>query len=205
MTNFPFTRLDQFNDIEVKNAHKERVLSGNMSEAQFVAESHRFGRANSRTPMQWDASPNAGFTSASAHPWLAINPNYTTINAKQELGDHNSIFAYDRRLIALRAQTPAFVYGDFQDLDPANPHIFAYTRTLIPANAAGRPAGQYLVVLNVSSEPHIYTLPGDRKSGTLILSNQPQTSNLPDTTTERNTATLHLAPWEARIYRQPAP
>lgn len=201
MTNYPFTRLDQFDDIEVKNAYKERVLSGRMSEAQFVAEAHRFGRDNSRTPMQWDSSPNAGFSSASAKPWLAINPNYTTINAAQELGDHTSIYEYTRRLIALRAQTPAFVYGDFKDLDPSHPQVFAYTRTLTAEGAAGRPAGQFLVVLNFSSTPITYTLPGNLKTGVLTLSNQPESSNLP-TSASNNATTLHLAPWEARIYQQ---
>ncbi len=196
MTNYPFTRLDQFNDIEVKNAYKERVLSGKMSEAQFVAEAHRFGRDNSRTPMQWDGSANAGFSSASAHPWLAINPNYTAVNAKAELADPHSVYNFDRELITLRVHTPAFVYGDFQDLDPAHPHVFAYTRTLTSAQAAGRPAGQYLVVLNVSNDPITYTLPNNLQAGSLALANLP-------TTTESNTATLHLAPWESRIYRQP--
>ena len=77
MTNYPFTRYDQFDDIEVKNAYKEKVGKGKMAEAEFVAESHRFGRDNSRTPMQWSAAPNAGFTTATAKPWLAVNPNYT--------------------------------------------------------------------------------------------------------------------------------
>ena len=76
MTNYPFTRYDQFDDIEVKNAYKEKVQTGKMPESQFVAEAHRFGRDNSRTPMQWSAAPNAGFTTAAAKPWLAVNPNY---------------------------------------------------------------------------------------------------------------------------------
>ncbi len=81
MTNYPFTQLDQFNDIEVKNAYKEKVVTGLMPEPEFLRECARFGRDNSRTPMQWSAAPNAGFTTASAKPWLAVNPNYTTINA----------------------------------------------------------------------------------------------------------------------------
>ena len=99
MTNYPFTQLDQFNDIEVKNAYKDRVLTGKMPEAQFLAAAHRFGRDNSRTPMQWSAAPNAGFTTGAAKPWLAVNPNYTTVNAAEELADPNSVYHYTQRVI----------------------------------------------------------------------------------------------------------
>ena len=73
MTNYPFTKLDQFNDIEVKNAYKEKVLGGKMTEAEFIAESQRFGRDNSRTPMQWSDAPNGGFTTAlRSRGWRSI-------------------------------------------------------------------------------------------------------------------------------------
>ena len=198
MTNYPFTRLDQTSTTSRSGTPtKSEVLSGKMSEAQFVAEAHRFGRDNSRTPMQWDNSPNAGFTTASAHPWLAVNPNYTAINAKAELADPHSVLNFDRQLIALRAHTPAFVYGDFQDLDPQHPHVFAYTRTLTSAQAAGRVPGHLphrpQRLERPPSPTHSQT---DLKAGTLALANLPAT-------TEANTATLHLAPWESRIYRQP--
>ena len=186
MTNYPFTRLDQFNDIEVKNAFKEKVEGGKMTEAEFIRESARFGRDNSRTPMQWKDAPNAGFTTATATPWLAVNPNYKDINAAQEVADPDSIYNYVAHLIALRAKTPAFVYGDYKDLDPDHPHVFAYSRTL------GNDS--YLVVLNFSAEPVDYAMPGGMKTGKSLTDNY--------SGAEDNATTLHLKPWEARIYKQ---
>ena len=130
MTNFPFTRLDQFNDIEVKNMYKADVLTGKMTEQQLITGAATYGRDNSRTPMQWNGSANGGF---SAHaPWLAENPNFKTINAAAEKKDPGSVLNYVSQMIALRARTPAFVYGDYKDLDPQNTQVYAYTRTLGP-------------------------------------------------------------------------
>jgi oligo-1,6-glucosidase len=92
-----------------------------------------------------------------------------------------------RALIKLRSGTLAFVYGDYLDLDPANDHIFAYTRTL-----GGE---KYLVVENFSSRPAHYTLPNELKAATLLLSDIPSSQ-------EANTSTLNLAPWESRIYKE---
>ena len=185
MTNYPFTRLDQFNDIEVKNAYKARVVSGQMSEAQFVAESHRFGRDNSRTPMQWSGAAEGGFTTGTT-PWLAVNPNYTTINAATEERDPNSVLHYTQRAIALRHAHRALVYGDYKDLDPEHAQVFAYTRSLGEE--------RFLVVLNFSKEPVVYTLPGQVRAGSLVLANLPETW-------EAGTAELHLKAWDARVYR----
>ncbi len=136
--------------------------------------------------MQWDSSPEAGFTTGT-HPWLAVNPNYKQINAAREESDPASVLNYMRTLIKLRARNLAFVYGDFQDLDPHDAHVFAYTRTL------GN--DKYLVVENFSSAPVHYTLPGGLKAATLLLSDIPASH-------EANASTLNLAPWESRIYKQ---
>jgi len=185
MTNFPFTRIEDFDDIEVKNGYKADVLTGNVSAADYIANLRRTSRDNARTPMQWDNSANAGFTSGTK-PWLAVNPNYTQINAKEELADANSIYHYYQRMITLRSKSPALIYGDYQNLDPQNPTIFAYTRTL--------GSEKCLVVLNFSSAPTTYTIPGNLKAGTLKISNLGSS--------EQQTTTLHLKPWEARIYMQ---
>jgi oligo-1,6-glucosidase len=190
MTNYPFTRLDQFNDIEVKNAYQERVLGGKMPETQFIAESQRFGRDNSRTPMQWSSTPNAGFTTAGAKPWLAVNPNYTSINVAAEVTDPDSVYHYTRRAIALRHAHLAFVYGDYQDLDPTHLQVFAYTRTL---TEPGKPTLRFLVVRNFSKEPIDYTLPEGIMAGKLLLANVAGT-------VEADQSTLHLAAWDARVY-----
>ncbi len=190
MTNYPFTRLDQFDDIEVKNAYQAEVQTGKVPEEEFIAESHRFGRDNARTPMQWSPAPNAGFTTPAAKPWLAVNPNFSTINAAAELADPDSVYHYTESAIALRHAHLAFVYGDYQDLDPDHSQVFAYTRTL---TAAGEPAQRFLVVLNFGQKPAEYALPKGVKAGKLLLANVPGTA-------EAGTSTLHLAAWEARVY-----
>jgi oligo-1,6-glucosidase len=190
MTNYPFTKLDQFDDIEVKNAYKEKVLGGKMTEAEFIAESRRFGRDNSRTPMQWSGAPNAGFTTASAKPWLAVNPNYSEINAAKEQTDQNSVLHYTGRAIALHHAHLAFVYGDYKDLDPENEQVYAFTRTL---SMPGRPDERLLVVLNFGEKPVEYTLPQGVTAGKLVLGNVPGTQ-------ETGGSTLKLGAWDARVY-----
>jgi oligo-1,6-glucosidase len=184
MTNYPFRTIADFDDIEVKNAYKADVVAGKIQEDTFIANLRHTSRDNSRTPMQWDSSPNGGFTSA-PKPWLAENPNYTEINAVAQVADPDSIYNYTSKLIALRHAHQAFVYGDYKDLDPDNKSIFAYTRTL--------GTERYLVVLNFSATPIVYTLPGALKAESLILSNL--------ATSEHNTSTLHLGGWDARIYK----
>ena len=190
MTNFPFARLDEFNDIEVKNAYKEKVLGGKMSEAEFIAESRRFGRDNSRTPMQWNEEPNAGFTTAAGKPWLAVNPNYKEINAAKEQADPESVLRYTQKAIALHHAHLAFVYGDYKDLAPDNQQVFAYTRTL---SVPGKPEERFLVVLNFGEQPVEYSLPGGVKAGKLLLGNVPGTA-------ESGGSTLKLSGWDARVY-----
>jgi oligo-1,6-glucosidase len=184
MTDYPFKRIEDFDDIAVKNAWKELVVTERVSAEDFLANMRKTSRDNARTPMQWDGSPNGGFTTA-AKPWLAVNPNYPEVNAKQEAADPNSIYHYYRRMTDLRKKTPALVYGEYKDLDPANPKVFAYTRTL------GKDA--YLVVLNFSKDAIAYSLPVGVKAGRL------ETSTLGEP--EENTTTLHLKAWDARVYK----
>jgi oligo-1,6-glucosidase len=184
MTNYPFTSIEQFDDIAVKNAWTAMVLTNQVSADAFMANMRKSSRDNSRTPMQWDSSANGGFTTA-PKAWLAVNPNFLEINAKQELSDPNSIYHYFAQMAALRKTTPAFVYGDYTDLDPANPKIFAYTR------AVG--TDKYLVVLNFSTEAVAYKLPETVKAGALVISNLGKIQESGDT--------LHLKAWEARIYK----
>lgn len=186
MTDFPFAKLEDFDDIAVKNAYKAEVEAGKISAAAFLAAQAKVGRDNARTPMQWDSSSEGGFTTGS-HPWLAVNPNFKQINAAQEERDPGSVLNYVRALIQLRAHTLAFVYGDFDDLDPQDAHVFAYTRAL--------GSEKYLVVENFSSSTVTYTLPKGLKAGTLLLSDIPSSH-------EANASTLNLAPWESRIYKQ---
>ena len=186
MTNYPFKELADYNDIAIKNAYRDEVETGKISAASFLAGQAKLTRDNARTPMQWDSSSQAGFTTG-PHTWLAVNPNYKEINAAQEESDPASVLNYVRALIKLRAHTLAFVYGDYQDLDPRNEDIYAYTRTLGEE--------KYLVVENFSSSPVTYTLPNGLKAATLVLSDIPSSH-------EANASTLNLAPWESRVYKQ---
>lgn len=86
------------------------------------------GRDNARTPMQWDDSENAGFTSG--QPWIKVNPNYKEINVKSQLKDENSIFNYYKKLIKIRKSNPVVVHGKYELVLEENKEIFAYTRTL---------------------------------------------------------------------------
>jgi len=186
MTDYPFKTLADYDDIAVKNAYKDLVDTGKISAQAFLTSQAKVSRDNARTPMQWDSSPQAGFTSGS-HPWLAVNPNYKQISAAQEESDPASVLNYVRSLIALRAHALAFVYGDYEDLDPQHAHVYAYTRTL--------GSDKYLMVENFSSSRVTYTLPNGLKAANLLLSDIPGSD-------EANVSTLNLAPWESRIYKQ---
>ncbi len=186
MTNYPFKSIADYNDIEARNAWKAEVETAKTISAEaYLKELSGSSRDNARTPMQWSSSANGGFTTGS-HPWLAVNPNYTTINAAAETSDPNSVLNYTRQLIKLRAENKAFVYGDYKDLDPAHPQLFVYTRTL--------DGDTYLIVHNVASKPIEYTLPEHRVAGTLLLANYPGS--------EGSSTVLHLKAWESRIYKQ---
>ncbi len=184
MTNYPFTKIEEFDDIQVKNAWKAEILTGQAGIAEYIDHLRKTSRDHARTPMQWDESPNGGFTTA-AKAWLAVNPNYKEINAKQALADQNSIYNYFKKMIELRKRTPALIYGDYKDLDPQNPTVFAYTRSL--------GADKYLVVLNLSKNDLAYTLPEGLKAGQLALSNL--------NGKEENVPVVNLKGWEARIYQ----
>jgi oligo-1,6-glucosidase len=184
MTNYPFRKIEEFDDIEVKNAWKAEVLTRQVGADEYISNLRKTSRDHARTPMQWDDSSNGGFTSASK-AWLAVNPNYKEINAREALADQNSIYNYFKKMIQLRKNAPALIYGDFKDLDPQNPSIFAYTRTL--------GADKYLVVLNFTKNDVAYMLPAGLKAGLLELSNL--------NTKEEKVAHLKLKGWEARVYR----
>jgi oligo-1,6-glucosidase len=184
MTNYPFTNIDQFDDIAVKNAWKTYVTSKQASADFFLAEMRKTSRDNSRTPMQWNTSANAGFTTG-PKAWLAVNPNYLDINARQELSDKGSIYHYFGRMTEVRRDSPAFVYGDYKDLDPANAQVFAYTRSI--------GTDRYLVVLNFSTDAVTYKVPQGIQAKQLVISNLGETN-------ERG-GTLNLKGWEARVYK----
>lgn len=128
MTNYPFTSLDEFRDIESINAYHEMTEKGIIEKEDMFGFISYKGRDNARTPMQWDDSENAGFTTGT--PWINVNPNYTEINAKEEMGRESSVFNYYKQLIRLRKENEIIVYGTYELLLPESEELYVYTRTL---------------------------------------------------------------------------
>lgn len=126
MTNVQYA-IEDYRDIELLNLYKERMGKG-YTESSVMESIFAKGRDNARTPMQWDSSNNAGFTSG--EPWIKVNPNYTDIHAQDNLNNSESIFHYYRKLIQLRKEHEVIVYGDYELVFPEDPEVFAYTRTL---------------------------------------------------------------------------
>lgn len=124
MTNYPFQTLDDFDDLEV--AGRWRDVQHRVSEDEYLANARAMGRDNSRTPMQWTSAPNGGFTTGK--PWLAVNPNTAAINAEDEAARPDSVLEHTRALIAFRRGSTDLKEGDYRDLDPDHPRVFAYQR-----------------------------------------------------------------------------
>lgn len=125
MTNRVITDISEARDIETINLFNERLEKGYAAEAIFTSLNAK-SRDNARTPMQWDASENAGFTNG--EPWIPANVNYPEINVAEALAEQDSIFYTYQKLIALRKENPLMVYGTFTLLLPEHPTVFAYER-----------------------------------------------------------------------------
>lgn len=151
MTNYPFTSLDEFRDIESINAYHELTQKGIVApEEMFDFISYK-GRDNARTPIQWDDSEGAGFTTGT--PWIPINPNYKIINAKEQTSREDSVFHYYKKLIQLRKQLPVIVYGIYELLLPDSEDLYVYTRTL--------DAQKLLVICNFTDKELSYSIPDE--------------------------------------------
>jgi oligo-1,6-glucosidase len=156
MTNYPFTDISQFDDLWVKGQWREEVDSGRVPPADFLANQMKISRDHARTPMQWTAGANGGFTPGI--PWLAVNPNAREINAAQCLADPSSVYHYYAAMIELRRRHPALVYGAYRDLLPDHPQVFAYMRETADETL--------LIALNFSDEHVAVDLPkGIRLAG----------------------------------------
>lgn len=170
MTNPGYQRIDDYQDVESRNIFAIKQAEG-MSEAEILAILGAKSRDNSRTPMQWSAAANAGFTQGT--PWLKPAANYPEINAEAALADQHSVFWHYRDLIALRKAHPIFTQGDYQELLTGHPQIWAYAR---------RANGQtLLVVSNFYGEPVEFALPAELQSaqGRLLLGNYPDSPAQP--------------------------
>jgi trehalose-6-phosphate hydrolase len=149
MTNPGFSAIGQYRDVESLNMYAELSAQGK-SDAELLAILAGKSRDNGRTPMQWSAAPNAGFTQGT--PWIGCAENYPQINAEAALADLDSVFYAYRQLITLRKQYPLLTHGDYQDLAPEHPALWCYQRSW---------NGQrLLVVANLSREPLVWDAEG---------------------------------------------
>lgn len=184
MTNYPFSSINEFQDVSVLHLYDRVVKKGNVSPDFFVSQARLLNRDNARTPFQWDSSKNAGFTRGK--PWFHINNNYRTINADAQLNDPNSIFRFYRQLIALRQQRPTLIIGKYRDVDLNNNTVYAYTRT-------GK-QDVYLVTINMTDHPQRFYLPKQSSIIETLLQNSGQEPSVGATQ-------LLLGPWQSGIYR----
>jgi oligo-1,6-glucosidase len=181
MTNAGFTEIGQYRDKATLNEY-EYQKNHNADMAAYIKEIAFTARDNGRTPFQWNASANAGFTTGT--PWIAVNSNYKTINAAAQEKDPNSCLNYFRKLVRLRKDNLELVYGKYTLLDENNPAVYAYTREL---------NGQkLLIILNFTAKNASVDTPYNGAGATVLLSNY--TSGPENVKTD-------LRPYEAVVYR----
>jgi oligo-1,6-glucosidase len=178
MTNYPFQSITDFRDIEALGQFRQATEIEGRAPEDVLTVLRARGRDNARTPMQWDDSPNAGFSTGT--PWLAVNPNYPQVNAAAERADPDSVFHYYRQLIKLRHDEPAVVDGDFTMLLPNDERLYAYTRRLEET--------ELLVVGNFTGETVEAEIDG-WDDAEVVLANLPVSG-------------MTMAPWQAVVRRR---
>jgi oligo-1,6-glucosidase len=186
MTNVAFESIEDYRDIETLNLYQELVEDRGFDPQTVLAIIYAKSRDNARTPIQWDDSEQAGFTSGL--PWIKVNPNYTEINVKQALADSDSIFYYYQKLIRLRKNNPIIVYGVYDLILNDDEEIYAFTRTL--------DNDRLLVILNFTEDTPGFKLPGSIHFSTteLLINNY-------DVDPAEDIRSFTLQPFETRVYR----
>ena len=165
MANAPFAAIGDFRDIETLNYYAQAAARGDVDLATLLAAMLKMSRDQARTPVQWDASPHAGFTTGT--PWIAVNPDYPEVNAAAEVGQPGSVFEHYRKLIELRHTDPVITDGDFELLLPDHPAIWAFLRR--------GPDTELLVAANFSADVTAAALPldPDWADAAVVLTNLP--------------------------------
>jgi len=184
MTNAGFDSIEEYRDMPTLNEYTHQQETGGDLQ-KFLQQISFSSRDNGRTPFQWDSTANAGFTTGK--PWIKVNPNYRSINEAQQSGDPASCLSYFKRLINLRRNNMALVYGAYALVDKDNPNVYAYTRTLDDH--------KLLILLNFSSADAPVTRSSGMATYELLL------SNYADEPSGRSGDLLVMRPYEAAIYR----
>ena len=161
MTNMEFNTVEDFCDIESINAYHEYVDSGKIDGETMMRYLRYKSRDNSRTPMQWNADVNAGFSTGT--PWMRVNPNYEDINAEEQVKRADSVFSYYKELIRLRREKEIIVYGHYELLMPEDEKLFVYTRSLDNE--------KLLVICNFSEEEDVYCVPEEFAGKKVLIGN----------------------------------
>ena len=179
MANFPFRGIEDFRDVESVN-HYAQAVAGGEDPDDVLAVLRVASRDNARTPVQWDDSPHAGFTTGT--PWLPVSPDFAEWNAERQRTDPESVLSHYRRLIALRHDLPVVAVGDFTMLLADSDEVYAFTRAL--------DGDRLLVVCNLSGTPQpLAELLPEAVGAELLLGNLPVVD------------AAVLRPWEARVLR----
>lgn len=182
MTNAYFDKIEEYRDIETLHIFEELTSAGLISKNEMMKCIQARGRDNARTPMQWDDSENAGFSTAK--PWIAVNKNYTQINAAEQIIREDSVFRYYQKLIQLRKEYDIIPYGTYTLIEERHPQIFAYTREYQNK--------KLLVILNFTDKDAQMTIPGEfvNKDVKCLISNYKEQSIKKD---------IILRPYEAMV------
>ena len=184
MTNVKYHSICEYDDVKTINTYNERIESG-VSEEIALKEAWVTSRDNSRTPMQWNANKNAGFTCGK--PWIGVNENYKTINVEVEERDENSVLNFYKKLIKLKKSNEALIYGVYDLILEEDEDIFAYTRTLNNE--------KFLIMANLTGENAKYMYEKEKlNSKDLILNNY-------EVCEHKNLTEFILKPYECRVYK----
>ena len=162
MQNAVWNDVKEYNDINTIDQYNLAISAG-LSDKEALAVCSKMSRDNARTPMQWDDSANAGFSGADATPWIMVNPNYTKINAKDQVSREDSVFKYYQKLIRLRHESDLIVYGTYDLILDDDKDIYAYIRTLGDE--------KLIVYCNFSENTREVELPEEFTDGKILISN----------------------------------
>ncbi len=183
MTNIRFTKVEQYNDLQTRNRYNIELKKSKKAADDYLKMQAELSRDNGRTPLQWNNTTNAGFTTGT--PWLPINENKTNVNVDAAEKDPNSILNYLRKLTKVRRANPVLIYGKYEVLDIENSNIYSYTRELN--------GEKVLILLNFTKSISKTTLPENIALGEELI------NNLKSLKIEKNT--IELQPYQACIVK----
>lgn len=184
MTNVQFPRIEDYDDVAVKNMYRLKREEG-VSHEDIMEIIWATSRDNSRTPMQWSDDHEAGFTTGT--PWMKVNPNYKDINVKKQLEDEHSILSFYKRMIQLKKNNDVFTYGKYELLLEEDPQIYVYTRE--------SENDKVVVLSNLTGEAATFAIDGlELKYDQLLLANYEMDSH-------DNINGFTIKPFETRVYR----